>query len=160
MGKMEKRGWRSGWLSESQMDYQLIRMNRRSGVAVRGGRGGGGGREERGEKGERGRRCRGGGEVSYFLMSSPVLCALLSLSEPDWKWQQQQQHPCSSIFHGQMKNCLCIIPVEELPDELPDDAQTGASPLLSTPRPHTPLCCCIGVTHRLSHGPKSGYFCL
>lgn len=29
-----RRGWRSGWPSESQMDYQLIRMNRRSGEVV------------------------------------------------------------------------------------------------------------------------------
>lgn len=50
---------------------------------------------DKGEEG--GRRCRGGGEVrrgeDIFWMSSPVLCASsVSLSEPGWKWQQQQQH--------------------------------------------------------------------
>lgn len=47
--------------------------------------GGWGGRGEGAEAEER---------RDIFWMSSPVLCASLSVSEPDWKWQQQQQqHP-------------------------------------------------------------------
>lgn len=98
---MEQRGW----LSESQMDNQLIRVSSRGG----GGRGDGGRR--RGERVEGGGRQRRGEEV-FSGCPVPCLCASLGVSEPDWKWQQQQ-HPCSVIRHAQMKNRVCIIPVEE-----------------------------------------------
>lgn len=75
-----------GGFSESQMDYQLIRMNRRS-------------REVEEEEGRRRRgEIKGGREEEkkvqrrrwIFWMSSPELC--VSLSEPD-RIQQQQHHP-------------------------------------------------------------------
>lgn len=104
-----RRGWRSGWLFESQMDYQLIRMNRLSGVVV----------EEEEVVEERGERYRGEkvqrrrrGEI---FSGCPVPCCA-----PRCLYQSRTGNgssgsniPESSIFHAQMRNGLCIIPVEE-----------------------------------------------
>lgn len=62
---------------------------------------------------KRGREGAEAGDVRRdSLMSGLVLCASRSLSEPGRKWQQQ--HPDASVSHAQMKNLLCIIPVQEV----------------------------------------------
>lgn len=107
-------GWRSGWLSESQMDYQLIAMIRGPrGDGSGGGRGGRrGGVRSRGRG--RGRGCRGGGEARgyIFWMSSHVLRASMCLIRAG-REMAAASRILLVLLHAQRGNRVCIIPVEE-----------------------------------------------
>lgn len=164
----------SGWLSESQMDYQLIRIKK---SGSRGGGGGGGGGRRR--RGVRDRKYGGGGggrkvqrrrrgeerrERARFSRGPVPCCA------PRCLYQSRTGNGIfiiviiileASAFHTQMKRIACVSsPCRSSLEQLPDDAQTGASPPHTHTQTHTRLCCCccIGVTHRLSHQP--GFGCL
>lgn len=103
---------------------------------------GGGGRrwsEGREREGEEGAEVEERwGKRFFFWCPVPVLCCAsrcLYLSEPDRKWQQQhQQHPWIFSFSRTDEISLVYHPRGGVAwtARLPDDAQTGASPITHT----------------------------
>lgn len=104
---MEDRGWRSGWLSESLMCYQLIRMERRC-------RGGGGRRGGRRGVRDKGREKGAEAEERYIL---DVQSRGVRLAVSIRAGLEMAAAAATSLnllsFHAQMKNRLCIIPAQE-----------------------------------------------
>lgn len=170
---MRVEGGGSGWLSESQMDYQLIRIIKKAapGVVVVEEEEGGGGEGWEIESMEGGERCRGGGEVRRgereldFLGVQSRAARLVVSIRAGLEMASSSSSSSSSklqLFTHRWKESLVYHRRAGVAWNSYQMMLRQARLLLTHTQTHTRLCCCccccIGVTHRLSHQP--GFGCL